>query len=550
MRKSLGSLFLIIFLVFFVYFNSLHSPFLWDDEVMVVQNPLIKSWRFADDIFKFSAFGERWDPGKFYRPLQIFSYLIDYSLWKNTPFGYHLTNVSLHAVNAALVFWLLTLIFQNGVMAFISTLLFAIHPVHIEAVTYISGRGDLIFLCLSLISFITFLLALKGRRALFFLSFLSAGLAFISKENALPLPLIMTVYGVLMYRSEVRRVTSFIFLSLLNMTAMGYVLYRMVGLKGQMTGTYSEIALASFTERLMTIPHLLVTYIRLLFFPHPLHMEYHFVEKHWVNPYLWIGLPIIAIGFGLGLAFMKRKADQKKGVFFLLFFFLGLGTVYHIPVPLAATLREHWLYLPSIGMIAFCVLLGKTVISRYPHPFVRHGFIVLAFVFGAGFTYKTIERNEDWKDPLLLYEHDLRLEPKSFVLHNNAGVIYYRMGLFKEAKKAFVNAVQASPFQAYGTAYNNLGVILEAEGEVEDAVTHYKTSIQTSQYQLAYRNLARIYTQQGKNQEAISLLEEAIIIHPLYNELYYLLSSIYLSQEEKEKARTVLLKLRERTGKF
>ncbi len=526
---------------FICYANVLSAPFIWDDEVMVVENPLIKSWDYLDNLFEYSAFGKKADKGAFYRPIQILTYLIDYQIWGLNPMGFRLTNLFFHLINGLLVLYLFKLFGFQHWLAFLTALFFTIHPVQIEAVTYISGRGDLLFLFFSLLCFISFCWGHTRHKGWFLGSLLLFPLAFFTKENAIVLPFIMALYIWLAPSNTQKKPSQTTYLTLLLLMAMsvGYASYRLLGSSD--SGTLSAIAYAPLSQRLLTLPKLLLTYIRLMILPFNLHMEYHFVTRRILSVSVLLGTPLL---IALGVYSVRQTRPKQIGLFFLLWFLFGLGTVMQVALPLASTLREHWLYLPSIGFIAWVLYGCHQAIQDTPKrstwlgPCLIGGFI---FYFGA----LTIHRNLDWRDPIQLYSHDLALEPGSFVLHNNLGVIHYRLGDIQQAKLSFLRAIHSSPSSRYGTAHNNLGVILEDEGDFDKAGFHYQQSIITDQYRRGYLNRARLYMRQEQYMFAVYILKEAIIHYPLYPKLHYMLGVAYLKANHLDKSKEAFLRLKE-----
>ena len=136
------SLVLIALLGFGVYAESLQGEFLLDDYVLVKDNVRIKSWFNLPRLFTeqiAAGGGRKWHA---YRPLQMITYMTDYSLWRLNPRGYHFTNILLHLAAALSIFWLVNLLFGDRLTSLFTTLLFVAHPVHTGAVSYISGRAD------------------------------------------------------------------------------------------------------------------------------------------------------------------------------------------------------------------------------------------------------------------------------------------------------------------------------------------------------------------------------------------------------------------------
>ena len=125
-----------------VYINSLFNEFVWDDLYLIVQDHTIKSFKYLKFTFSSDFFGHQEDDlvYGYFRPLVSLSYALDYALWQENPFGYHLTNASLHGIASLLVVWALLEMNLGRGAAFAAGFLFAVHPVHTENVAWISGR--------------------------------------------------------------------------------------------------------------------------------------------------------------------------------------------------------------------------------------------------------------------------------------------------------------------------------------------------------------------------------------------------------------------------
>ena len=145
---------LIMILGLAVYANSLGGEFLWDDHHLIEDNMTINRWSKVTRVFTTDIASGAGGKYNFYRPLQIISYMFDYWLWKLNPIGYHLTNILLHILTALCLYWLINLIFKQPMLAFLSSVLFVVHPVHTEAVAYISGRADSLALLFMALCFI------------------------------------------------------------------------------------------------------------------------------------------------------------------------------------------------------------------------------------------------------------------------------------------------------------------------------------------------------------------------------------------------------------
>lgn len=531
---------IIIVAMMICYINSLRNPFVWDQEVTIVGNPLIRSWHYLLDIFKTNPEGRRLTSIGFYRPLEVISFLVDYTFWKLNPFGYHCSSIFLHLCNSLLLFWFLKKIKIKTQISFFASLIFAIHPVNTETVTY-SLRGDLLATLFSLICFLCFLHFQQGSKFISAFFCVSAYLlALMSKESAVVVPFIILIYSVLFHRSS-KTNPMYLVIVLLSISFI-YICIRLSFILHYSDRPLSLISEATLYQRLLTLPRILLTYIGLLIFPHNLHMEYLFVEKNPVSPYIWLGAPLlITMGYWF-FKYIKLTSEtefelKRHLIFFLLFFLVGLAPFYNIIVTLHATLLEHWVYFPGIGFIVLMVTLGFLFFKKINNQLFKNIAILIIVSLLSYYGFYTIKRNDDWSDAMRLYQHDLKYEPNSFILHNNVGVIYFRRGELKKAKEEFLRAIQVSPGGRYDTAYNNIGVIYQNEGDLITAEKAFQTSIQLNNYELAYENLGRLYLKLGKIEDAIKISLRGRELYPLNPEINYHLGIGYYYHKQFRLAR-------------
>ncbi|MBN3038164.1 MAG: glycosyltransferase family 39 protein, partial [Candidatus Omnitrophica bacterium] len=264
---TLLSIAAIVLLGFSVYGNCLGGEFILDDEALVRDNLSIKRWSNIPKIFSEDIAASVETGSTFYRPLQMLTYMFDYSLWRLDPKGYHLSNVLLHILVSLSLFWLINMLYNNRLLSLLASLFFLSHPIHTEAVAYISGRADPLACLFMLLSFIFYIRYLrKENMASFLLIIISYVLSLLSRENSLILPLILLLYHYI-FKEKIRLKP---FLSVLSLTAF-YIIIRFTLLRFLLAGGVYH------TRLYQRIPGFLValaSYIRLLFAPFDLHMEY------------------------------------------------------------------------------------------------------------------------------------------------------------------------------------------------------------------------------------------------------------------------------------
>ena len=473
---------LIVLLGTAVYANTFGNSFLWDDLGLIVQNEYIRDWRYLPRIFTTNLFQNIGESTSFYRPLQSLSYLIDYSLYELNPAGYHLTNLLFHLLNAILIYLLLNLIQKKRKLSLLASLLFVVHPIHTQAVTYIAGRADpmaAFFLFLGLYLYIK-RSGLWGA-GYYWGSLISFILALLTKEIALIFPFALVLHNRCFQSSREGfpkpRVLPFF------IVAAGYVLLRLTILN--FSGGHFFFNGAIVISMILTFSKVSVSYLRLLLVPLNLHSErlVSLSSSLWEREVL-ISLAIIIVIWIVALGTYRRS----KLVFFsLAWFFLNLLPVSNIVI-INAWMAEHWLYIPSLGFfIVLAMGMVKLFELRIPSslkiwriPVVL--FIILIFSF---YSSLTIRRNFDWKDELTFYRKTIISSPYSPRMHNNLGNACIDQGLYEEAVEAFKRAIEVIPrfpvkmgptFPA--KVHNNLGNAYYHKGLYRRAAEEYEKALE------------------------------------------------------------------------
>ncbi|OGX29772.1 MAG: hypothetical protein A2879_00040 [Omnitrophica WOR_2 bacterium RIFCSPHIGHO2_01_FULL_49_10] len=472
---------LIVIFGFIVYANSFFNDFVYDDSFLVVKNSYIKSWQNLKEIFVSHIFEGSNRSGRFYRPLQSLSYVFDYSLWKLNPFGYHLTNTTLHILNAILAYFLINLLTKGRLISLVASILFVIHPVQTEAVTYISGRSDLLgafFLLSSLLLYIRY--ASSKRKNLLIISLISFMLALLSREAAIIFPFILVLYNYYFIGKEkkIKLIPLLYFL-----IASIYILLRITVL--EFHTTESNLSSLSLFTRLITSFKVFSSYLRLFIVPFGLHMERQVAV---VKSFFEFQVILSTVLFFAILALILRSYKKERPISFGLSFYLLNLIPYSNIYPLNAFMADHWLYFPSIGFfMAISIALSKAVDSNLKK--LISGFIILIIAF---YSALTIKRNLDWKDPLTFYQNTLRYSPNSFKAHNNLASIYARQKLFDKAIEEYKKALQVNPYAQ--DTYFNLGNVYINKGMYNEAIDAYKKAIELNPKDAgAHNNLGIAY---------------------------------------------------------
>ena len=510
---------IIIVVGLFVYGNSLNGQFIWDDHILVKNNPYITSWTYLPKIFTENIGRDSGRNCQHYRPLQTVTYMLDYSLWGLNVQGYHITNTLLHIFVGLSLYWLITLLYGNWLLSLLTSLFFIVHPIHTAAISYISGRADALaglFILLCLIFYIKYLQTKKAT--LYIAIILSYTFALLSRENSLIFIGLLLLYH---YTFE-KKYRPKIFLSFIGVSFL-YVLLRLAALNVFLPNPSPATTL---WQRLPGFFVAITNYLRLLLLPLNLHMEYGKRLFAFTHPKTAIG--IIMVIFLLFYAF-KKSRTKKLAFFSILWFFITLLPQSNL-CPLNAYMAEHWLYLPSIG---FFLILAGALNYLYKKQKGRILAIILTLSLLSFYSYLTIRQNNYWKDPVTFYQRTLPYTSRPAKIYSNLGTVYSDIGKNEEAIASLKKAIAINPRRA--SPYYNLGNVYSRMKKLNKAVAAYKKAIEIKpDYAKAHNNLAIAYSRKKEYALAIKHCDRAIELGYKVHEEFSSLLEPYRNHKQTE----------------
>jgi tetratricopeptide (TPR) repeat protein len=505
---------LIIAAAVIAYYNSFQGQFLWDDTTLVKNNPALRGGPGIKSVFT-KTIGDTDAPSYFYRPLQLLSYSFDHRLWGFNPVGYHITNLLLHILTALALFRLVACLFGDRLLAFLTALLFVVHPIHTEAVSYISGRADSLALLFMLLCFICYI-RLTGA-SLYLLTFLTYGLALLSKEGSIVFPALILLYHVVFKR----KINGKAFLLIIT-TLSVYLFLRLAVSKS------AAIPLSLLAGAWKRTPGFFVAiagYLRLLFLPWNLHMEYG-------NQLFKFSHPQAIAGVGATICLIayagRRKNTNPLVSFAVLWFFITLIPVANIYPPLTFYMAEHFLYVPSVG---FFLILGKwftQIYSNRQYKIITAGAAILLII---AYCYLTARQNYYWREPIGFYRQTIKYSPRSARPYFNLANEYNQLGRYQEAVTFYKKAIEIEPQLV--NAYNNLGVIYSNLGKYKEAIISFETAFAINpEYPDNINNMGIVYFQTGRIEEAINAFEKLLKKKPGNANAHQYLAALYYKQKK------------------
>ena len=539
-KKAATMIALMVFaLAFLAYANTLTGDFIWDDEYLILNNSQIKSFTHLGDVFTTYAGYGSGNVNNFYRPVQEISNMVDFSLWGENPLGFHLTNIILHALVAVMVFIFLTFLAGDILTASIASLLYAVHPVHTEAVAYIAGRADPLCAFFMLSSLVLFIKASRtmdsGRKgaSLYIASLLLFVVSLLSKETAIIMPLIVFLYiFFFLRRKDAYRKIRFSWIPYVFITGI-YVFLRTTVLNFSGAVPESVFTNIPIMYRILTFLRSIGIYLRLLLVPLDLHMERSMSITGSIFEVSAI-IAVIAAGFIAWLV-MYTYRRNRLAAFSICWFFVCLLPFSNV-IPLNSFLAEHWIYLASVGPFLLAAIGIVHVYNNLIPPRIKIIFIPLIGIIIGIFAGLTVRRNTEWSDEIVFYKNTLKYNPANTRVYLNLGNAYYERGELEGAIDEYLNVIEID--NNYAVAYGNIGTASLRLGDKRMAEKHLRKAIELREhYPIAYYNLGLLKFEEAKYKESEENFKKAISQMPQLYQAWGMLGRSLLEQGKKEEAK-------------
>jgi len=577
---------LLLFLGITVYSNILKSPFQFDDIGFIVENRSIRDIANPLLIWKFM-------PTRF---IDFFSLALNYHFAKLDVFSYHLFNLSLHLAAAMILFWFVRIIFSTPVMkedslarykkeiALFVSLIFLVHPIQTESVTYIHQRSTCLAGLFYLSSLCLYIAArLRGmdgrppvqRAILYILAYAIALAGMFTRESTITLPLAILLLEFYFFRTgrQIKWQPAVPFLLTLPVIPITMFLTKPITLLHiQKLGVVPIKGWYYFLTQL----NVKITYLRLFFFPLKQNFDYDYpVSRNLFELPTIISLILLILILVIAVRIFRRYRLLSFSIFW--FFLALLPESSFIPQP--DVIFEHRLYLPSVGFCIFSVCAMYYIFSGKNRKFL----IILLSIIVIFLAVLTFRRNIIWRDEISLWTDTISKSPAKARPYNERGNAYAGKGDYAQAISDFNKAIEIdantrfslkNPLHSYSIlarVYYNRASIYQKMGKLEQAVSDYSRSIEINgknpraynnratihvmkneydqalldfsqaiksdhNFILAYSNRAALYMEQHKYSEAISDFSEAIQIDPGFARAYYGRAVAYLNMNNPKQA--------------
>jgi len=515
-------LFIFVFIlgVVMAYSPALTGGFIWDDDNYVTNNKTLRSNTGLKDIWL--------KPGSTtqYYPLVHTTFWLEYQLWELHPFGYHLINLVFHIANALLLWRIL--VYLKIPWGWIAAAVFALHPVHVESVAWVTERKNVLsgfFYFCSLLLYLKFhdkyldkQCPLKEKTVSYFSSFIFFICALLSKTVTCSLPAVLII--ILWWKRRFKSLKSLLLLS--PYFIIGFILgTKTVFLEKYDVGAIGREWDYSFLERCLIAGRALWFYLVKIIWPDPLIFVYERWEIngqdfiHYLYPASFIFVVILL--FGMKHKNYCRSAFVSLALFIVtLFPALGFFNVYPMRYSFVA---DHFQYLGSVPVIVlFAFLLFKhlSLIDDIPDKakwlFRGKKYFLCTMVFIVLGTLTWFHCHA-FKNSESLWVDTLAKNPKAWMAHNNLGLIYAERELVENAIKHYHEAFHLKPDHA--RAYNNLAMAYSRLNRKKDVIPTFEKALKLAPDDVRIlNNYANYMTGIGDFDSAYNLFERCLKINP------------------------------------
>ena len=508
---------LIVLITGIAFSPSLKNGFTnWDDPELLLDNDAVKSLSCGNmrSLFSgsYAGFGG-------YTPLVFVSYALEVHFFQLNPKIFHIDNLILHVLNTVLIYFLILLISRNIRLSFITSLLFGVHPLHVEAVAWIQGRKDLLFSLFFLGALISYLLFLRKKARIniyYILSLMLFVCSLFSKVTAVAFPLVILLLeffaGQKIDRSALRRSAPFFALAVI------FLVLAFITLKPGSSGIPSPKEPLTYFQNLSLFFYAFVFYISKVLLPVRLMARYSSDIVQYPLDLVLNGA-IFAVGGALIYAVYRRyKEFATFGTAFFVLTLLPTLPFHFAGQPYA----DRYAYLPVAGILFILSVFLLEILPKYWSTRRIHGYGAAA-CFGLAVLLlgaRTWALSRVWHDSISLWTHVLKYDPKNPVAYPNRGQAYIDAGELNKAL-ADLNAGEAL-VPGNPRIYNNRGVIHFQRGEYDKALSEFNRSLVVSpRFQLGYLNRGILWGRLGEFEKAVQDLTAVIGITKNFYRAYY-----------------------------
>lgn len=543
---------------FCLYLNTLGNGYVLDDFSAIKENNIVRQGIHAiPEIFK-TSYRQGYLSVKdgLYRPLSLALFAIEWNYFPDNPSVAHLVNIILYGLTGFFLFLFLYRLasFESHTwreaFAFIASLTFITHPLHVEVVANIKSCDEVLSLLFILLTFLAlFRFMDEGKNKFLLLAIVSYGLSLLSKESSITFLALLPIVLYFFVRAGLKR--TLLLTSCFVGVAALYLFLRASVLQGASVNEGISVAdnviveAHTFSTRMGTAFYILALYFKLLVFPKSLSYDYSYQTIPVVpltNPVALLScIFFLAIGIYAAISIIKSFKTQPINLLILgiVFFLIPASLVSNIIIVIGTSMGDRLMYFPSLGFsicIAFLLQrllkIEKIAVEGW-NAKVR--FIPVALILII-FSVRTWYRNPDWKNNYTLYSHDVKLVPNSVKAHYYLGLEIIKevaanetdpqnkIATYKEGINELEKSIQIMP--TFSSPYTQMGVAYHHMKDYGNAIKYYNKALElTAADAVTLNNIGSVYFEWRKYPEAETKFREALHIDPQFVDAYINLGS-------------------------
>jgi tetratricopeptide (TPR) repeat protein len=519
----------IVVLTIIVYSQTSKNSFTnWDDDNYLTRNSSITDLSWSSISKTFSSFY-----ASNYHPVTMVFLSLEYKLFGFTPSSYHYLSLIIHILNIILLFYFLRQLAFNETTSLLVALLFAVHPMHVESVAWISEQKDLLYSAFYLLSLICYLLFLKNnnRKKWFIFSLIFFLISLLSKSMAVTLPLVLLLIDWYKDRLKGRK----IFMEKIPYFILS-LLFGVMSILSQSEGGATDIVPdISFLNRLVLSCYAVLFYIFKLIMPIKLSViHYYPVVTNGLLPYGYYITPIILAA--IVLLIVKFKFEKKVLVFGSLFFILTISVVLQLFPVGESIVAERYTYIPYTGLFLIIAHYSSSFIKRKKNNInLRRSLIAVLLIYLLFMTVSAYQRVKVWEDGVSLFSDVLDNYPDNYHAYHKLADAFETKGEQQKAIETYTKAIGIS--NEHSESYMNRGYLFMQSGSYAKAIEDFNEVLKIKpEYFQAYTNRGITYRKLKDNEKALNDFNKALSINPDDVVSMTEIAQVYIEKGEDEKA--------------
>ncbi len=514
------------------YAGALNNPALYDDAYLLAGNTALNAGRlpslFSAD---YSAFFP--NTATSWRPVSVLSYIVNRSLFGETWVAWRLVYLAVHVVNAILFLLLLGRFVPQGA-AFAGAALFLLHPIHSEVINHISYNEDPMAVALLLAAGLLFLRWIGKPTAAGAAGIAAVyALALLAKETAVLFPLAVTAWLLAdRQRAPGQRSGRAALAGLLGIVTAAFLWLQVSVMKNPFDRRPVEPLGRMLADGIPNVLRLLADYLRRFLVPTGLSVTYYYPPSRWTDPAVLAGMLVAACLAGLAAwGVVRRRPPVAAAAVAIL---AGLVPVYYNAThPRWYYGYDHYLYAPSLGLIALLVAALAALPGRFPRlaPLLSRALPAATGLVLILFLAAIVGRNRVWSSNVSLWQDAAASQPRSALARGSYGYALRRAGRPDEAERELRQAITLNSL--YPNSHYNLGLILKERKQTDEAIVEIRRALELDPYNtLAYTDLAGLYLEKGLVPAAREALATAIAQAPNLSVAHFALGALHIRTGE------------------